>query len=96
MITKFQFTDVVNGRNFIVTWPGMRMFSAGPVKVLENETLLGEFQTTEEIMAGKEFRASDGKTIRVVYEKVFWFISAINVYLEGQKIMGSQMYVEEN
>jgi len=88
-MAKFKFTN--ENKSFFVTWNGLKMFSAGPVQVLCGEAVVGEFSTMEEIKVGKEFKLTEGGTLRVYYKKVFWIIWSIAVELNGKEIKGSQI-----
>jgi len=88
-MNKFNF--VSGDRTFVVAWEGMKMFAGnGVVQVFENNQLLGQFVNMDELKAGKIFKTSDGQELRVSYSKVFWFIWAIKVELNGQVIKGTQ------
>jgi|GEM_PF-1722407 len=94
-MNKFIFKS--GDRIFYVVWDGLKMFANnGTVRVLEGDRLLGEFVSMEDIKAGKMFKTSDGLDLRVVYEKVFWFISAIRVEFNGQKLKGAMEINQEN
>ncbi|KKR07921.1 MAG: hypothetical protein UT32_C0005G0020 [Parcubacteria group bacterium GW2011_GWC2_39_14] len=87
-MNKFNF--VSGDRTFVVAWEGMKMFAGnGVVQVFEKDQLLGQFVSMDELKAGKMFRTSNGE-LRVSYAKVFWFIWAIKVELNGQVIKGTQ------
>lgn len=88
-MNKFNF--VSGDRTFVVAWEGMKMFVGnGVVKVFEKDQLLGQFVSMDEFKVGKIFKTSDGQELRVSYSKVFLFIWAIKVELNGQVIKGMQ------
>ncbi len=96
MKTVFNFVDKATGRSVTVEWDGGIMFKSGPVQVFQDQALLGEFGTMDEIKMGKTFKTANSENVQVIYQKVFWFISAINVYLNGNKIKGSQLVTFES
>lgn len=88
-MANFKFTG--ENKSFFVTWEGLKMFASGPVQVWSEEEVIGEFTTMESIKAGKEFKLAEGGSLRVYYKKVFWFIWAIAMELNGKEIKGSQV-----
>ncbi|KKQ80034.1 MAG: hypothetical protein UT02_C0017G0017 [Parcubacteria group bacterium GW2011_GWC2_38_7] len=87
-MNKFNF--VSGDSTFSVAWEGLKMFTNnGTVQVFEKDQLLGQFVSMDEIKAGKNFRTSKGE-LRVSYQKVFWFIWAVKVELDGQVLKGQQ------
>jgi len=92
-MAKFEFISAKPEatKSFYVAWQGMRMFSASPLQVFEGDELVGEFTNMDEFKSGKNFNLSSGGTIRVYYKKVFLFIYAIKVELNGEEVKGSQI-----
>lgn len=89
MNTVFDYVQRNSGKTISVEWEGMKMFGAGSVKVYAENEVMGEFASMTELQAGKTFK-SGNDDVRVIYEKVFWFINAINVYLNDEKLSGQQ------
>lgn len=88
-MANFKFTG--ENKSFFVTWKGLKMFGDGPVQVWVGEEVIGEFNSMDEIKAGKDFKLADGGLLRVYYKKVFWFIWAVAMELNGNEIKGSQV-----
>lgn len=88
-MAKFLFSG--DSKAIWVTWDGSLMFSGGPVSVFEGENKIGEFNSMEEIKAGKSFNLTSGGSIRVYYAKVFWFIWGVKVELNGKPLRGAQV-----
>ncbi len=90
-MAKFIFRGEQN-RKFYLGWQGLRHSDTNPAIVSEGSSVLGNVTTTE-LKQGKEFKLSDGGTLKVQLVRKFLIVEMIEVYLNGQKLKGNEVVI---
>jgi hypothetical protein len=90
-MAKFSFPHKESGKNIVVDYDGVKMFSSGPIKCYADDQLMGEINNMEAFKVGKIFDVDGVGEVRVFYRKVFLFIWAIAVEVGGTRVSGSQV-----